>query len=223
MLFFVVGFLLIAIGLILIFVFPNDSNKGNASINDKEENEEIKDEHDDNVQYGDNQYDLNVKKNAYIDLASKSVEGIKMKVNMGTDFKFFDPEVLYLVPVGVNKCMNFDNGGQSPFGGEFEYFYVGVVYDGNGYDYYVLALDKSGMGIDFISYDSLFVNQEFNVKEKDKLSKFDFGNIYTSSDIKKYSSNVHEDYLSIDEVQGLSEILLMSDKENIIFVSNCKY
>ena len=87
-------------------------------------------------------YIQNSRKNAYIDTAKEIVSGARNLVNEGK-LKMFDKAATYYIP---EKCISTENGSQSPFG-EFKTAYVGVVYQGDGYNYYWVSVDSSGQGI----------------------------------------------------------------------------
>ena len=56
---------------------------------------------------------------------------------MGNKLKLYDTNAIYFLPVGKNKdCGVLESGGSSPLGGEWNYAFVAVTYDGNGYGYY---------------------------------------------------------------------------------------
>ncbi len=104
------------------------------------------------------EYISSSRKNAYVSTAQSYVSAVRTKVNQGEEFKFYDPDVFYLVQVGHEKeksLVSLEKGGASPFNDEWDYAYVGVTYNGDGYSYYFMARDASGQGIDLISADDL--------------------------------------------------------------------
>ncbi len=104
------------------------------------------------------EYISSSRKNAYVSTAQSYVSAVRTKVNQGEEFKFYDPDVFYLVQVGHDKSrslVSLEKGGASPFNDVWDYAYVGVTYNGDGYSYYFMARDASGQGIDLISADDL--------------------------------------------------------------------
>ena len=49
------------------------------------------------------EYISSSRKNAYVSTAQAYVSAVRTKVNQGEEFKFYDPDVFYLVQVGHNK------------------------------------------------------------------------------------------------------------------------
>ena len=103
-------------------------------------------------------YIQNSRKSAWVDTSVAYVKSTVNKVNEGGKLQFFTEHVLYLVPVGhvaANSCVSVESGGQSPFSDSWRYAYVGVIYNGKGYDYYFIGEDAAGQGIDFVSQKDL--------------------------------------------------------------------
>ncbi len=113
-------------------------------------------------------YIQNSRKSAYIDSAAAYVEAVRTKVNEGKDFKLFSTDTLYLIPVGnkqynaasgadadASSCVSVESGGQSPFSETWTYAYVGVTYNGKGYDYFFIGKDGAGQGVPFLKYKEL--------------------------------------------------------------------
>ena len=99
-------------------------------------------------------YIQNSRKSAWVDTSVAYVKSTVNKVNEGGKLQFFTEKVLYMVPVGheaANSCVSVESGGQSPFSDKWRYAYVGVVYNGKGYDYYFIGEDAAGQGIEFVS------------------------------------------------------------------------
>ena len=82
------------------------------------------------------------RKNSYIDTAKNIIGATRNLVNSGK-LKMYDPSITYYVPI---SCIKTENGAKTPYG-EFSEAYVGVVFDGNGYDYYWISNDTSGQGV----------------------------------------------------------------------------
>ena len=97
-------------------------------------------------------YIQNSRKSAWVDTGAAYIKSTVNKVNEGEKLQFFEKEVLYLVPAGHDaaySCVPVESGGQSPFSSTWNYAYVGVIYNGDGYDYYYIAEDGAGQGIEF--------------------------------------------------------------------------
>ena len=134
-----------------------DSNKNEDNDSDKKAQE----------------YILETRKKTYVSIASQYVMSVMTEVNVASNFKFFDEDVLYLVKVGHDEgCVSLEIDGKSPFNDKWKYAYVGVVYKGYGYDYYFMSKDESGYGIAFSKYNDL-----------------DFENVVT--DIPDYSNDLY--------------------------------
>ena len=106
-------------------------------------------------------YIQNSRKSAYVDTASAYIDAVRTKVNEAKDLKFFDTNTMYLVPVGheANKsCVSTESGGKSPFSDSWNYAFVGVVYRGDGYDYYFIGEDGATQGLELISQNDLSKN-----------------------------------------------------------------
>ncbi len=99
-------------------------------------------------------YIQNSRKSAWVDTGVAYMKSTVNKVNEGGKIQFFTEGVLYLVPVGHvadNSCVSVESGGQSPFSDNWRYAYVGVIYNGQGYDYYYIGEDAAGQGVGFVS------------------------------------------------------------------------
>ena len=96
------------------------------------------------------------KKSVYIDVMSNYFKAVVNKVNEGRDLLFFSENTLYMVPVGNDakkSCVQLEANAGSPFSDTWSYAYIGVVYNGRGYEYYAISEDAEGNGI-------LFMNQK---------------------------------------------------------------
>lgn len=107
-------------------------------------------------------YIQNSRKSAYVDTAAAYVEAVRTKVNEGKDLRLFSTSTLYLIPVGDktkdasgHSCVSVESGGQSPFSDTWNYAYVGVTYDGKGYNYFFVGEDGAGQGIAFLPFKAL--------------------------------------------------------------------
>jgi hypothetical protein len=106
------------------------------------------------------EYQLNAKKAAYIDILVAFSKATVNKVNEGGKLQFFSEKYLYMVPVGEDgsSCVQVEYGGKSPFDAGWNYAYVGVVYTGTRYEYYVIGEDTKGNGIPFLQQRELNEN-----------------------------------------------------------------
>ena len=82
------------------------------------------------------------RKSAYVDTAKEIVAGARNFVNEGK-LEMYDTGVTYYIKA---SCISTENGQKSPYG-EFTESYVGVTYDGHGYNYYWVSNDTSGQGV----------------------------------------------------------------------------
>ena len=99
-------------------------------------------------------YIQNSRKSAWVDTGVAYIKSTVNKVNEGGKLQFFKKGVLYLVPAGhddEHSCVPVESGGQSPFSSTWNYAYVGVIYNGDGYDYYYIAEDGAGQGVPFLT------------------------------------------------------------------------
>lgn len=82
------------------------------------------------------------RKASYITTANNLIGGARNLVNHGS-LQMFDTNTTYYIPTSYIKT---ESGSKSPYG-EFTEAYIGVVYDGNGYNYYWISNDTSRQGI----------------------------------------------------------------------------
>lgn len=103
-------------------------------------------------------YIQNSRKSAYADTAVQYADAVIKEVNGGKAFRLYSTNTLYMIPVGHEKdksCVTLESGGQSPFSDVWHYAYVGVTYDGKGYNYYFIGEDGAGQGVNFIDKKTL--------------------------------------------------------------------
>ena len=86
------------------------------------------------------------RKSAYIDTAKEIVSGTRNKVNDGK-LGMYDTNATYYIP---SSYIQTENASKSPYG-EFTEAYVGVTYNGTGYDYYWISTDDAGQGVSKIT------------------------------------------------------------------------
>ena len=193
-------FILIGIALIGLGTFGTITNSSSNSEKeeniDKEDNTGKEDSNEvilDGAVCGGTGYVASSKRSAYVDTLVGYIYSIRVKVNMSEDIQLFDVNTLYLIPVGKEgTCAFYERGGGPVFGEEWKSLFVGVTYNGKKYDYYVISLEDSGCGVDFISDDDLYKSSSDIVK-KVKLT-VDLTSIYEN--LKK---NVR--YADLDEIQ----------------------
>ena len=103
-------------------------------------------------------YIQNSRKSAFVDTASAYVDAVRNKTNEAAKIKLYATDTLYLIPVGHEKakaCISVETGGQSPFSDEWAFAYVGVTYDGEGYNYYFIGEDGAAQGLPFMDQKTL--------------------------------------------------------------------
>ena len=86
------------------------------------------------------------RKSIYIDTAKELIGSARNVVNNGK-LGMYDSGTTYYIPVQYLKT---ENGLQSPYG-DFTQAYIGITYDGKGYDYYWISTDETGQGIDRVT------------------------------------------------------------------------
>ena len=92
------------------------------------------------------------RKNSYVNTAKEIIGGARNKVNEG-NLGIYGTDITYYIPV---KFIKTENSSRSPYG-EFasEAAYVGVTYDGSGYNYYWISADETGHGVKSITKDDI--------------------------------------------------------------------
>ena len=182
----------------------------------------------------------NSRKNAYVDTSSAYIDAVRMKVNQANNFKFFEPDILYMVPVGhdsTKSCVSLESGGNSPFSNTWNYAFVGVLYNGNGYNYMFIGEDQKTYGLGLINESVLlqkgtsFIYSSYN----DNVAKEANINEKSSSILKKYYNSKTNSILNVNDLQDdilLKSVLCTNTPSNgnltenikkVIFVSECKY
>ena len=108
------------------------------------------------------------RKNSYIDTAKNLVGGARNIANEGK-LGMYDTDTTYYLPA---SCINTENGLKSPYG-EFTEAYIGLTFDGKGYDYYWISTDETGQGVkevtpvDKLDIDKIEANlTDTEIKEK---------------------------------------------------------
>lgn len=106
------------------------------------------------------------RRSAYIDTARQIIAGARNLVNSG-DMDMYNADATYYLPI---SCIKSENS-QKSINGDFTLAYVGVTYNGSGYEYYWTSVDKEGEGIKVLtSYDDL---NEDKIESGIKLSDID--------------------------------------------------
>ena len=143
----------------IVFLMNNKSedeskNNGNTITEKDKDNNENSD------------YVEKTRKENYVDTAMAYVKAVTTKVNEGRYMQLFSTDTLYLIPVGDKlydanggdsnvSCVAVESGGLSPFSSTWNYAYVGVIYNGMGYEYYFVAEDGAGYGLTFMTLKEL--------------------------------------------------------------------
>ena len=152
-------------------------------------------------------YIENSNKSSFVDLAIAYVKSVTTEVNLGYELKFYSTNTLYLVPVGDRfyksggeSCVMLDSSGKSPYSDGWNYAYVGVIYNGQGFNYFFIAEDKSGHGLSFMTYKELLDNGT--------------NHIYVSKDDENYSSVVKDKKIAMNTMLHDALVSTYKDKEN---------
>lgn len=217
----IVLFILI-IGVVSFFLFFNGSGKdnsnNNASNNVQRDNNENKENNENNNVI------INSRKIAYLDTAKMYVYAIRNEVNMGMNIQLFTNNTLLLIPVGGNSyCGKLESGGSSPFSNGWNYAYVGVTYDGNGYSYYFISEDDKTNGIPFVAYNKL-VDEDITIiydKHNDVITN------EVANKLKELYSVESNTTLDENTVELLKNVLVTQDRISKYVVlsskAGCKY
>lgn len=104
-------------------------------------------------------YNENKDRSDFVEALSSYVESVmRNKINSSVDFVFYDTNTLLLIPVGHDSsksCLVLGSDKKSPYSNSWNYLYVGVTYDGYGYNYYIIGEDGKGNGTKLISNSTL--------------------------------------------------------------------
>ena len=106
-------------------------------------------------------YIQNSRKSAYVDTAVAYADAVMKEVNGGKNLRLYSTSTLYMIPVGHvegTSCVTVESGGQSPFSDQWYYAFIGVTYNGKGYNYYFIGQDGAGQGVSFIDKKELTDN-----------------------------------------------------------------
>ena len=104
------------------------------------------------------------RKSSYITTAKNTIEGARNLIHSG-ELDMMDNTTTYYIPAGYIKT---ENGLKSPYG-ELTEAYIGVVFNGDGYEYFWISNDSSGQGVkEIIKLDKLDSDSiEGNIKDTD--------------------------------------------------------
>lgn len=162
-----------------------------------------------------NQDDTINRDNLFTNVLENYIIAVRMKINEASDFRFYDTRKILMIPVGNidNTCVTLEQGENSPYSSKWNYAYVGVIFTGEGYEYYMIAKDGANYGISFVSYtekNNTVVEKDIN-KEYDSLltSKYSI----TSNDIHKFTDIEKELFKSvIDNNSSIDTVIYISSK-----------
>ncbi len=91
-------------------------------------------------------YISNSRKSSYIDTAKNVVSGARNIANEGK-LGMYDTNTTYYIPASYIKT---ENSLKSPYG-DFTEAYIGVIFDGKGYNYFWISNDTSGQGVNKVT------------------------------------------------------------------------
>lgn len=119
-------------------------------------------------------YISNSKKAAFVDTIENYSDAVMIAVNRGVKFRLYSTDTLFLLPAGNDSkysCIQLETGGKSEYSDTWNYLYIGVIYDGKGYNYYSIAEDGAYYGIPFIDRKTLVNDGMDYVYEKTKATE----------------------------------------------------
>ena len=120
-------------------------------------------------------YINNSRKSAYVDTAKQIISGARNMVNEGK-LEMYSTDTTYYIP---SSCIKTENGGEaeSPYG-KFKQAYIGVIYDGKGYDYFWISTDDAGEGVENVTILTKNKIQTIRNTKNTSLTGRDTNNIY---------------------------------------------
>ena len=157
------------------------------------------------------------RRSSFASTASEFIKSVGVKVNQG-EVSVYDENTLYLFPIGndeTKSCIKLESGGKSPFSDTYNYGYIGAVYDGTSYDYYLIAVDGAGQGFDKITKSGDTTSHSYIIPSKtleDEGGDIVEPGVNVITDLHKLYAN---DYSSSDTVK-------LDNKKRTI-LSNGKY
>lgn len=179
--------LLLLIAVLFTFTACSSSNSENTNKENKEGGEEINTISD-------------VKNQSYVMTLDSYVTLIRNVANSGK-LKMYNTSTLYLIPVGKNPYV-LESGENSPYSKEWKYIFVGVKYNGSGFNYYIMALDGNNIGTDFRTINTLELD---SIETLEEVSTFK--TLYNLKEDTLYESN--------NMSNDLKELTRISNTENI--------
>ena len=192
----IILFLAVAGLLLWFFVFNGSSSDNNTNNTSNEANNTV----------------TEAKKYLTVANIQMTVNETRALVNEGRYYQFYETNKLYLIPVGEKSygCV-----GESDFkSSDLKYAYIGFAYTGESFDYYVLALDKNGYGVNMVNSRDLTVDSiEKNAKEYELLT-----NIYNSrGDIYHIYEATDENFIPVFKVNdNIKSAVIIAEQQ-------CKY
>ena len=141
------------------------------------------------------------RKSAYVDTAKEIIGSARNLVNSG-ELEMYATDTTYYIPT---SCIKTENASKSPYG-EFTEAYIGVIYDGKGYNYYWISVDDAGQGVSKITpLDKLDVDSiESDLKREDIKNTVETTGIGNRSEIKilNCSNNNWDRQYHLDDTSG---------------------
>jgi hypothetical protein len=202
------------------FLFFTGGSSGNESNNEEQAN--IENNSNTNTDNGNTVNTLKYQK--YLETANAFVSAVRTDVNMGRNLRFYDTSAIYLLPVGNNKdCGVLESGGSSPLGGDWNYAFVEVTYDGKGYTYYYISEDSNLNGI------TLTPALELSNNNISKIYNGHNGNIITddiSNKLKELYNTTENKTYSNELPEELTKVLTPENEQKNKFIlisgNSCK-
>ena len=196
------------------------SGGGSLSGNNEEKKQKATNTETHNTELPDNRIN-NTKKMSNIRTDKAYIGAVINEINMGK-LKFYNVNAIYFVPVGDSKkCGYLESGYSSPFSNVWNYAYVGVTYDGSGYNYYFISEDGMNVGVQLtssneLSEDSIYSDYSKTAITRDIFSKLK--EIYNITENKTYGNELDDE---------LKNVLTPKNRtvSSYVFISakGCKY
>lgn len=99
-------------------------------------------------------------------------------INMGDAYRLYSTDTLLLIPAGQSGYGCLEESGVD--GSKVKYAYIGITFSGDGYQYYILAVDNSGKGFNMLPASDLKSATPGKIEAIDVLTKYyqEKGNAY---------------------------------------------
>ena len=141
--------------------------------------------------------------------------------------KLFSDDILYLIPVGreaSKSCAPTATDSKSPYSDSWNYAYVGVIYSEDTYNYYYIAEDSAGFGINILTRDELINKGTSLMYSNSNRNNKEFGDYL----IEKYNIKANDEHkLTNLEKTAYKDILSKFSKiTKVVYIAdgtNCKY